>query len=127
MQIGLTIGGAIYPADGDSATTLIANADAALYRAKSEARGSLRLFDARLGAQLHERRDLQADLQGAIARDEFFLHYQPQLKVATGEITGFESLVRWQCPKRGLVPPGSFISIAEETGLIGPLGDWILR
>ena len=127
LQIGLTIGGAIYPADGDSATTLIANADAALYRAKSEARGSLRLFDARLGAQLHERRDLQADLQGAIARDEFFLHYQPQLKVATGEITGFESLVRWQCPKRGLVPPGSFISIAEETGLIGPLGDWILR
>ena len=127
LQIGLTIGGAIYPADGDSATTLIANADAALYRAKSEARGSLRLFDARLGAQLQERRDLQADLQGAIARDEFFLHYQPQLKVATGEITGFESLVRWQCPKRGLVPPGSFISIAEETGLIGPLGDWILR
>ena len=127
MQIGLTIGGAIYPADGDSATILIANADAALYRAKAEARGSLRLFDARLGAQLHERRDLQADLQGAIARDEFFLHYQPQLKVSTGEITGFESLVRWQCPKRGLVPPGSFISIAEETGLIGPLGDWILR
>ena len=127
MQIGLTIGGAVYPADGDSATTLIANADAALYRAKGEARGSLRLFDARLGAQLHERRDLQADLQGAIARDEFFLHYQPQLKVATGEITGFESLVRWQCPKRGLVPPGSFISIAEETGLIGPLGEWILR
>ena len=127
LQIDLTIGGAIYPADGDNATTLIANADAALYRAKAEARGSLRLFDARLGAQLHERRDLQADLQGAIAREEFFLHYQPQLKVATGEITGFESLVRWQCPKRGLVPPGSFISIAEETGLIGPLGDWILR
>ncbi|MDO8878020.1 MAG: EAL domain-containing protein [Pseudolabrys sp.] len=127
LQLGLTIGGAVYPADGDTATTLIANADAALYQAKGEARGSLRLFDAKLGARLHDRRELQADLQSAIARNEFFLHYQPQLTAASGEITGFESLVRWQCPKRGLVPPGSFISIAEESGLIVPLGDWILR
>jgi diguanylate cyclase (GGDEF)-like protein/PAS domain S-box-containing protein len=127
LSLGLSIGGAIYPVDGADATTLIANADAALYQAKAESRGSLRLFDAKLAAQLHERRERQLDLHTAISRGEFLLHYQPLEKLADGEITGFESLVRWQCPRRGMVPPGDFISIAEETGLIVPLGNWILR
>jgi diguanylate cyclase (GGDEF)-like protein/PAS domain S-box-containing protein len=127
LSLGLSIGGAIYPGDGNDATTLIANADAALYQAKAESRGSLRLFDARLAAQLHNRREIQLDLHSAIERGEFLLHYQPQEKVSGGEITGFESLVRWQCPSRGMISPGDFISIAEETGLIVPLGNWILR
>lgn len=127
LSLGLSVGGAIYPADGKDATTLIANADAALYQAKAESRGALRLFDAELAAQLHNRREIQMDLHDAIARDEFFLHYQPQEKVPSGEITGFESLVRWRCPSRGVVAPGDFISIAEESGLIVPLGNWILR
>lgn len=127
LKLGLSIGGAIYPSDGRDAATLIANADAALYQAKAEARGSLCLFDAKLAARLHARREMQIDLQTAVARQQFLLHYQPQAKVEGGEITGFESLVRWSCPRRGLVAPGAFIPIAEETGLIIPLGGWILR
>lgn len=127
LKLGVSIGGAIYPTDGRDATTLIANADAALYQAKAEARGSLRLFDAKLAARLHARREMQMDLQVAVEHREFVLHYQPQAKVAGGAITGFESLVRWQCPRRGLVAPGEFIPIAEQTGMIVPLGNWILR
>ena len=127
LPLGLSIGGAIYPVDGKDATTLIANADAALYQAKAESRGSLRLFDATLAAHLQDRRELQMDLQTAIAHNEFLLHYQPQEKLVDGEITGFEALVRWQSPRRGMVAPNDFIPIAEETGLIVPLGTWILR
>jgi diguanylate cyclase (GGDEF)-like protein/PAS domain S-box-containing protein len=127
VRLGLSIGGAVYPADGDNAKALIANADAALYQAKSEARGSLCLFDTQLADRLNERRELQKDLESALVRGEFVLHYQPQETLKTGETTGFEALVRWQCPKRGMVPPGKFISIAEETGLIVSLGTWILR
>lgn len=127
LQLGLSIGGAVYPADGADAKTLMANADAALYQAKVEARGSVRFFDAELATRLRDRRNLQKDIQLAITRGEFFLHYQPQEKMASKETVGFEALIRWQCPKRGLVAPGSFIPVAEESGLIVPLGEWILR
>ena len=127
MQVGLSIGGAVYPTDGADAKALIANADAALYQAKAEMRGSMRFFEAELGTRLRERRDLQNDLQAAVTRGDIFLHYQPQQKIASNETIGFEALARWQCPKRGMVSPGIFIPIAEESSLIIPLGEWILR
>jgi EAL domain-containing protein (putative c-di-GMP-specific phosphodiesterase class I) len=105
----------------------MANADAALYQAKAEERGSVRFFAAELGARLRERRELQTDLKHAVARGGLFMHYPPQLKIAADETIGFEALVRWQCAKRGLVSPGVFVPIAEETGLIIPLGERILR
>jgi diguanylate cyclase (GGDEF)-like protein/PAS domain S-box-containing protein len=127
MQLGMSIGGAVYPSDGTDAKTLLANADAALYQAKKEMRGSVRFFEAELGARRRERRDLQKDLQLAVTRGEFFMHYQPQMKLVSNEAIGFEALVRWQCPKRGLVSPDQFIPIAEDSSLIIPLGEWILR
>ncbi len=127
LKLSLSIGGAVYPNDGADAKTLMANADAALYQAKAEAGGSVRFFAAELGAQMREHRAIQKDLQLAITRGEFFLHYQPQEKISSSEAVGFEALVRWQCPKRGLVSPGEFIPLAEESSLIIPLGEWILR
>jgi diguanylate cyclase (GGDEF)-like protein/PAS domain S-box-containing protein len=126
IQVGLSIGIATFPADGNDVKSLIANADAALYQAKSEVRGSLWFFDATLGAKLREQRELQADLRVAMEAGELFLHYQPQFTIATDKVLGLEALVRWQSPKRGLVPPSAFIPVAEQSGLIIPLGEWIL-
>ena len=126
IQISLTIGGAVYPTDGADAKTLMVNVDAALYRAKSEMRGVVVFFEREMSARLRERHALQQDLRSAIARGELLLHYQPQVRM-TGEMIGFEVLARWQCPKRGMVSPGTFIPIAEENGLIIPLGEWVLR
>ena len=127
MQVGLSIGGAVYPIDGTDAKTLIANADAALYQAKAETRGAVRLFEPELGTRLQERRELQNDLSAAIDHGDLFLHYQPQKKIKSNETIGFEALVRWQCPKRGVVLPDTFIPIAEDSSLIIPLGEWVLR
>ncbi|AXK83009.1 EAL domain-containing protein [Pseudolabrys taiwanensis] len=126
VSIGATVGGAIYPTDGADARMLMINADMALYRAKAAARGSVVFYEPAMGDQQRERRALQDELRFAIARDELLLHYQPQFKIA-GEIVGFEALVRWQSPGRGLVSPAQFIPIAEECGLIMPLGDLVLR
>jgi diguanylate cyclase (GGDEF)-like protein/PAS domain S-box-containing protein len=126
IRVGLTVGIGIYPQDGADAATLVANADAALFRAKSEARGSIRFFEISMDKQLREKRALQEDLRTAVLRDQLMLHYQPQARI-DGEITGFEALARWNHPRHGLVPPNTFIPLAEENGLIDALGEWVLR
>jgi diguanylate cyclase (GGDEF)-like protein/PAS domain S-box-containing protein len=122
----LSIGVAIFPTDGADSAALLANAGAALDRAKEEGRGAIHFFAATMDLELRERRALQHDLQSAVARNELALHYQPQARV-DGEIVGFEALARWQHPARGMVPPGTFIPLAEESGLIVPMSEWILR
>ena len=126
LGVGLTVGVGIFPQDGADAATLVANADAALFRAKSEMRGTIRFFEMSMDQQLREKRALQQDLRMAIAHDELALYYQPQAHI-DGEITGFEALVRWHHPRHGLVTPGTFIPLAEESGIIVELGEWILR
>ena len=127
IQVGLSVGVAVYPTDGADATALIANADAALYQAKSEVRGSVRFFEEKLGSRLRERRELQTDLRNAPERGDLLLHYQPQKTIAFGKVIGFEALARWHCPKRGWVSPETFIPIAEQSTQIIALGEWILR
>jgi diguanylate cyclase (GGDEF)-like protein/PAS domain S-box-containing protein len=126
LRAGLTIGISIYPNDGADAATLFANADAALYRAKAEARGSIRFFEPDMDRRLREKRALQHDLRSALAHNEMELYYQPQALIS-GEITGFEALARWHHQTIGLVVPDKFIPLAEESGLIISLGEWILR
>jgi diguanylate cyclase (GGDEF)-like protein len=126
LKLGMSIGVALYPTDGSDAKTLMANADVALYRAKAEFRGSALFYESEMGVPVRKRHAMQEDLRFAIDRGELLLHYQPQVRMS-GEITGFEALVRWQCAKRGLVSPGVFIPIAEESGLIISIGQWVLR
>ena len=126
VRIGLSIGVAVFPVDGADATTLVGNADAALYRAKAERRGTFRFFEAGMDKRLRDQRALQQELRNAIERSELTLHYQPQARI-DGKIIGFEALVRWQHPQRGTITPGTFIPLAEESGLIVPMGEWIMR
>jgi len=126
VRVGLTIGVAIFPNDGGDAATLVANAEAALFRAKGEARGSVRFFEVAMDTKLRQKRALQQDLRTAIAHEELVLHYQPQAEI-NGRVNGFEALVRWHHPRLGLVPPATFIPLAEESGAIAALGEWILR
>jgi diguanylate cyclase (GGDEF)-like protein/PAS domain S-box-containing protein len=122
----ISIGVAICPNDGADANTLLANADAALYRAKADGRGSVRFFEADMDRQVRERHALQQDLRSAISAGQMAIHYQPQARI-DGEVIGFEALVRWKHPKYGMIPPARFIPIAEKSGLIIPIGQWILR
>jgi len=126
IRIGLSIGIALFPTDGADAATLRSNADIALYRTKADGRGTVRFFEADMDKRLRERRTLQHDLQYAARRGELAIHFQPQSRVGVG-IVGFEALLRWHHPSRGTISPNVFIPLAEESGLIISIGDWILR
>jgi diguanylate cyclase (GGDEF)-like protein len=127
VYLGVSVGIALCPNDGRSVDVLLKNADMAMYRAKSEGRSTYRFFEPEMDARLQERRALEVDLRCAISNGEFELHYQPQVNAQTDEITGCEALLRWKSPSRGIVAPAQFIPLAEETGLIVPLGAWVIR
>jgi len=127
VTIGATIGIAMAPNDGDDAEKLLKNADMALSRAKNETRGSFSFFEAGMDKRAQSRRKIETELRDAIQRDVLRPHYQPLIDLSTGRITGFEALVRWPHPDRGMVPPSEFIPVAEETGLISALGRSMLR
>jgi len=127
VSISTSIGIALYPNDAADRQALLSHADTALYRAKTEGRNTYRFFEARMGAEVRERRMLEHDLRLAITRNELRLEYQPQEEIPSRAITGFEALLRWKHPERGNISPAVFIPVAEETGAILEIGDWVLR
>lgn len=127
IEIGVSIGIAYAPLDGATAEALSRSADLAMYRAKDEGRGLYRFYEEGMNARMQERRDFENRLRRAIARDEFFVVYQPQIDAVTGAFDGAEALVRWQHPEKGVVSPLDFIPLAEEIGLIGAIGEFVLR
>jgi diguanylate cyclase (GGDEF)-like protein/PAS domain S-box-containing protein len=131
VRTGCTTGISVFPHNGSDAASLLANAGAALFRAKAKSRGSISVFEPEMDQQIRDRRVLHQDLSLAIKNGELSLHYQPQATsgptVATSEVIGFEALARWLHPVRGFVPPSDFIPLAEESGLIVEMGEWILR
>jgi diguanylate cyclase (GGDEF)-like protein len=127
VVVGLSIGIAVAPNDGLDPDQLLKNADIALYRAKADGRGTYRFFEPEMDARMQARRTLELDLRKASANGEFELFYQPQVDVQTRRINGFEALLRWHHPQRGMVTPSDFIGLAEDTGLIVPLGAWVLQ
>jgi diguanylate cyclase (GGDEF)-like protein/PAS domain S-box-containing protein len=127
VVIGASIGIALSPGDGESSEELMRNADLALYRAKEDGGGVHRFFEREMDRQAQKRRDMELDLRRALANGEFELHYQPLVHVASDSISGFESLLRWRHPAKGMISPADFIPVAEDIGLIVAIGEWVLR
>jgi len=127
VEVGVSIGISLGPKDGTSPSRLMQNADLALYRAKADGRGMWHFYDPEMDEKLQNRRALQADLRQALARAEFFVEFQPIIDLTSSRIIAAEALLRWQHPARGLLAPTGFIQLAEEAGLIAPIGAWVLR
>ncbi len=127
ITAGASIGVAIAPGDGVEADQLLKNADMALYRAKGDGKNTVRFFEAEMDARAREHRRLELDLRAALQAGALQVHYQPLVQLATGAVTGCEALVRWRHPERGMVSPAEFVALAEETGLIGQLGAFVLK
>jgi EAL domain-containing protein (putative c-di-GMP-specific phosphodiesterase class I) len=127
LDVTVSIGVSAFPSDGQDAETLIKNADTAMYHAKENGRNSYQFFEKDMNVRAVELQAVEGSLRHALERQQFVLHYQPKVNLETGVITGAEALVRWVRPDRGLVPPVQFVPIAEDSGLILPIGQWILR
>ena len=126
MGVTASIGIAFYPGDGTTAEELLINADAAMYEAKANGRDTYRFFEAAMNVNVKEQSQIMHDLRGALGRGEFVLHYQPKFVAPDGPVVGAEALLRWQHPVRGLIPPDTFIPLAEKGGLIVQIGEWVL-